>query len=298
MSSLQDMESIDAMTQGIKSVEEDCTMENIHCSYLRLLIITSSCRRLRGIIASFSISSIRIRRRRVRSASGVSTSTHGNILLLTSGRLTHRNTLRQHTLIDPQIHQRRHRFHVLLVEQIVEAADVDEVDEARVELAVAAELPEGEPVLPVEVGVAAEHLLVHVLDLRIEALREAGALAAPLIWIVLVIFDLWERWGGREVIGWEKRLVLDLAVHPGLDVFDVGRSWEVDWVPFRVDPGVRGPVEASKRVYPERQWKSQNLRSRGHSWAALLTAGWTSRATVFLLHAFEHAAQQAVLFDD
>lgn len=36
-----------------------------------------------------------------------------------------------------------------------------------------AEVPEVEPVRPVEMGVAAEHLLVHVLDLWFEALRKA-----------------------------------------------------------------------------------------------------------------------------
>ena len=52
---------------------------------------------------------------------------------------------------------------------------------ASVEFAVAVKIPESEPVLPVEMCVAAEHLLVHVLDLGFESLREAGWLAEPVI---------------------------------------------------------------------------------------------------------------------
>jgi len=104
--------------------------------------------------------------------------------------------LRQHALPHPQINQWLHGLRVLLREQTVQPSAVDEVHEARVELAVAARVPEEEPVLPVEVGVAAEHLLVpykkrhvsacdrkkgrlggvvhvHVLNLRLEPLREA-----------------------------------------------------------------------------------------------------------------------------
>lgn len=81
--------------------------------------------------------------------------------------------LGQDTLLDPQVDERLHRLRVLLTEQVVKPRDVDEVHETGVELAVAVQVPEGEPVLPVKVGVAAEHLLVHVLDLALEALREA-----------------------------------------------------------------------------------------------------------------------------
>ncbi len=41
---------------------------------------------------------------------------------------------------------------------------------------------------------------------------------------------------------------MDLAVDPGLDVFDVGWSGEVDWVAFRVDPGVGGTVKNFQRL--------------------------------------------------
>ena len=68
--------------------------------------------------------------------------------------------LRQYALPHPQINQRLHRLRVLVRQQAVESTAVDEVHEARVELAVTAGVPEEEPVLPVEVGVAAEHLLV------------------------------------------------------------------------------------------------------------------------------------------
>jgi hypothetical protein len=81
--------------------------------------------------------------------------------------------LGQHTLLDPNVDERLHGLHVLLAEQIVESRHVNEVYEASVELAVAVQVPESKPVLPVQVCVAAEHLLVHVLDLGLEALREA-----------------------------------------------------------------------------------------------------------------------------
>ena len=87
-------------------------------------------------------------------------------------------------------------------------------------------------------GVAAEHLLVHVLDLVLEALRKAGCLAEPVVWIGLHFVQARERRGRREVVSREEGLVLDFARDPGLDVLDVGCGWEVDGVAARVDPGV------------------------------------------------------------
>ena len=91
--------------------------------------------------------------------------------------------LGQHTLLHPDVHERLHGLHIFLAQQVVESRHVDEVHEASVEFAVAVQVPESEPVLPVEMCVAAEHLLVHVLDLSLESLREARGLAEPVVWI-------------------------------------------------------------------------------------------------------------------
>jgi hypothetical protein len=160
------------------------------------------------------------------------------------------HTLRQDTHIDPHFHQRRHRLHVLIIEQVEDTPDVDEVHEAGIEFPVGVAVPEGEPVLPVKMGVAAEHLLVHVLDLCLEALGEARGLANPVVWISLDLGRAWEWWSGSEVVGREEALVLDLAGNPGLDVLDIGRSWEVDWVALGVDPGVGGPIMQLVRFDP------------------------------------------------
>jgi hypothetical protein len=152
--------------------------------------------------------------------------------------LTRVHALWQDTHIDPHLHQRRHWLHVLIIEQIEDASDIGEVNEASVEFAVGVAVPESEPVLPVEVSVAAEHLLVHVLDLRLETLRKAGGLTDPVVWISLDLSRAWEWWSGGEIVGWEEALVLDLARDPCLDMLDVGWSWKVDWVTLGVDPGV------------------------------------------------------------
>ena len=44
--------------------------------------------------------------------------------------------------------------------------------------------------------------------------------------------------------------------------------------------------------------EAQNLRAGHHGWAALLIAQWTPCGTILLLHAFEHAAKDAILLDD
>ena len=130
--------------------------------------------------------------------------------------------------------------------------------EAGIELSVHAELPELDPVLPVEMSVAAEHLLEHVLHFMLEALRETGGLAAPVVRVLLLLFGLWQWWSACEGVAGEESRVLDLTADPGLDVLDVSGCWEVDWVAFRVDPGVGGSSETcqwissrTSRVYCE-----------------------------------------------
>jgi len=63
------------------------------------------------------------------------------------------------------------------------------------------------------------------------------------VWVVLQLRWTWERRCRGERIGWEDGLVEDLAIDPCLDVLDVRRCWEVDWVAVRVNPGVGGSAE-------------------------------------------------------
>ena len=172
--------------------------------------------------------------------------------------------------------------------------------EAGIELAIHVQLPELDPVLPVEVGVAAEHLLVHVLDLGVEAGWEAGGLAAPVV-VRVGGCDFWgwrERGGGGEVLGGEEFRVLDFAVDPGLDVFDVDGGREVDGVAVDVDPGVGGSEGIISQALVVDGAQSDDLRACCHGWAGLLVACWLSGRTVALLHDLEHATQDAVLLHD
>lgn len=122
----------------------------------------------------------------------------------------------------------------------------------------AARVPEEQPVLPVQVGVAAEHLLVHVLAFRLEALREAGRLAEPVVGVGLQLCGRGERGRAGEGVGGEDGVVLDLARDPGLDVLDVGGSWKVDGIAVCIDPGVggarRGMISIAKAM-----WRSVEL---------------------------------------
>jgi hypothetical protein len=146
--------------------------------------------------------------------------------------------LGQNTLLDPQVDERLHRLRVLLTEQVVKPRDVDKVHETGVELAVTVQVPEGEPVLPVKVGVAAEHLLVHVLDLALEALREARWFAEPVVGIGGSLGCGWNgRSRGKRIHG-EERRIKDLAADPGLNMFDVGGCRERHRFALLIDPGI------------------------------------------------------------
>lgn len=96
---------------------------------------------------------------------------------------------------DPQVDERLHWLDVLVGKQIEESAYIDEVNEAGVELTVQASVPEEQPVLPIEVSVTAEHLLVHVLHLGFETLRKTGCLAKPVVWVTCNLRSAWE-WRG------------------------------------------------------------------------------------------------------
>ena len=146
--------------------------------------------------------------------------------------------LGQNTLLDPQVNEGLHRLRVFLTEQIVQPGDVDEVHETGVKLAVAVQVPECEPVLPVKMGVAAEHLLVHVLDLALEALRKARWFAEPVVGIGGCLgCGRNGRSRGERIHGEEGR-IKDFAADPGLNVFDVGGSGERHRFTLLVDPGV------------------------------------------------------------
>lgn len=146
--------------------------------------------------------------------------------------------LRKNALLDPELDKRLHGLGVLLAQQIVQAGDVDEVHEASVELAVAVQIPEREPVLPVQVCVAAEHLLVHVLDLGLEALREAGGLAEPVVGVGLGLRLCRNGRSRGERVHGEEGGVEDFAADPSLDMLDVGGCWQRHGVAVLVDPGV------------------------------------------------------------
>lgn len=74
----------------------------------------------------------------------------------------------QPALLEPDLHQGHQGLQLLVAEQTEQAADVDKVDEAGVELLVGAQVPELHPVAVVDVGVAAQHLAVDVADVGTE----------------------------------------------------------------------------------------------------------------------------------
>lgn len=149
---------------------------------------------------------------------------------------------------------------------------------ASVEFALALEVVEGHPVRPVEVSVAAEHLLVHVLDLGLEALGETRGFAEPVVGVRgLAVGGRDERGCRSEGIRGEEAGIESLAGDPGLYVLHVLSGGEVDWVAVGVDPrvdsadvwvsdGARGSV--SEEVSP----------SSAHGGTCLFVAAWAAPA--------------------
>lgn len=202
--------------------------------------------------------------------------------------------LRQNALLHPQVHKRLHWLSIFLAQQVVQTSDVNKVNEASVELAVTVEIPEGEPVLPVQVCVAAEHLLVHVLDLSLEALREAGRLAEPVVGVGLCLCLGWNSGSGSEGVHREQGSVENFAADPGLNVFDVSRGRKRHRVAILVDPGV---VVAFKgiSVGVALPVKRPNLRACGHGRTSLGVANRRATSRVHLLDNLEHATKDTVL---
>jgi hypothetical protein len=143
---------------------------------------------------------------------------------------------RQQALLCPEINEGLHRLDLLVANEVEQATDIDEVDEARVELLVGVDVPEGlQPVAVVDVGVAAHHLAVDALDIRLECLGEAGRLAEPVT--ASELFWCGEGYGcgvGGEDVG-----VVDLADNPFLDEVDVLDGGDLDRLLVVVEPGVR-----------------------------------------------------------
>lgn len=84
----------------------------------------------------------------------------------------------EQALGEPDVDQRLHWLHLLVADQVEQPANVHEVNEARVELLVGVEVPEGvEPVPVVEVGIASHHLAVDTTNVRFKTLGKARSLA-------------------------------------------------------------------------------------------------------------------------
>ena len=110
----------------------------------------------------------------IRIGSDTTTPTHSTT---TTSRTPTALRSRQPSLVKPNIDERQHRLQILLHKQTEETADIDEMDEARVQLLIRAQMPELQPVSVVDVRVGAHHLAVDVADVRAEGGREAGCFA-------------------------------------------------------------------------------------------------------------------------
>lgn len=144
----------------------------------------------------------------------------------------------QPALFDPDIDQRAHRLELLLAEQAEQTAYVDEMDEARVELLVGAQVPELEPVAVVDVCVAPQHLPIDVADLGPKVGGEVAGLAEPVVAAVLTLLLVDGGDVVAECVGWEESLVGDFAGDPFLYVRDVLVGGDADRLLVVVEPGV------------------------------------------------------------
>lgn len=86
----------------------------------------------------------------------------------------------EQTLLCPQIDERLHGLNLLVANQAKQAPNIDEMDEACVELLVRAHVPEWlQPVSVVDMCVASHHLPVDRLDVPFEGFGEARRFAEP-----------------------------------------------------------------------------------------------------------------------
>lgn len=110
---------------------------------------------------------------------------------------------RQQTLCKPQVDKRLHGLDIFVANEVEELADIDEVDEACIELLVGTGVPERvKPVAVVDVRVAPHHLSVDALDIALEILGEAGRLSQPVLTRKLVQRGVKTSWAqGLRVVG-------------------------------------------------------------------------------------------------
>lgn len=113
------------------------------------------------------------------------------------------------------------------------------MQEVRVQLAVDVVVPEYDPMRMVDVGIAAEHLFVHVLNLILVTLGKSRRFADPAVCIFGCLLNGRKLIPRRKVAGGENGLVLALARNPGLDMLHIRGSWQV----YRVTVGVNPVVE-------------------------------------------------------
>lgn len=99
----------------------------------------------------------------------------------------------------PYLDQWQHRLNVAGIEKTEDQADVYEMQEVRVELAIDIVVPKYNPVRVVDVSVAAKHLLVHVLDLILKTLGESRRFTNPAVCVFGDLLDGGELVSGREV---------------------------------------------------------------------------------------------------
>jgi len=99
------------------------------------------------------------------------------------------------------------------------------------------------------------------------------------------------------LVRWEDLWIGDFTSDPALDIVDVGRRRDADWLAVLAGPGVaRSPgvcVSIVKEVY-----RTSNLRSCCHCWTGLLVAHWKTGVTIGFLKDLEHTIKQTVLLHD
>jgi len=161
----------------------------------------------------------------------------------------------------PDLNERLHWLHLLLSDQVEQPTHVDEVDEARVKLLVGVDVPERiQPVTVINVSIAAHHLSVYALNVRLEVLRETRGLSEPVapgqsgercVEISRTRRDRSVCSGCRDStrwicgwclecdIDWKEIGIADFPVDPLLDQLNVLARWYLNWPLMIVQPSVR-----------------------------------------------------------
>lgn len=116
------------------------------------------------------------------------------------------------------------------------------MQEVRVELAVDIVVPEYDPMRMVDVGIATEHLFVHVLDLVLVTLWKSRRFPDPAVCIFGCLLNGRKLIPRGKVAGGENGLVLALARNPGLNVLHIRGSWQIDRVAVGINPVVEDTV--------------------------------------------------------